>query len=500
MALFPTRHVLTHHSRTDPKSFSAAGSNEMGNKWNVGVRTYPVFAEYANDSTIDRTDGVSDTGVTMRAFLPLNEGDRAAVLHYQGPATVVDTRVTCVRPIIDNLHVLNGTGRRAIPVLNGTASIPPELIRSNSSRLYEFKGSNFSCEISQGFLESNKYHSSDWNFTLCQMQQAPGVLLPEFLENSRSGFSSLSSPPSYLAMNYSGVFPINETALENATYSDSDQAQNYDHALSNITSYLRNIFEDDTPGLTHENRSEWLDVYRNDGTYNAKSAMLSFSLCFSAFESEAYDITASAMGTYVQPSFIWNPETLRFEFAEVRNQLGASLPPITTQRDILSFEALNWEEARLDNVTYLSKTDTYDAIRLGGRESNQSRTIQFLRSADDTGYSIVADISIIGLGLEVLQSGGTISKAVQSMLMTAVASRYYRYIFVEGPNSYNQTLYVEALVPGGDDRLANKPAGATLPFVLVMTTLTIHCATVIFIIVWFYRGSLTPLHLPNSSG
>ena len=61
---------------------------------------YPMFAEYAENPFLG--EGVVDTGMTIRALLPLpSEQLRSLVRNYTGPATVFDSRVACIRPSVN---------------------------------------------------------------------------------------------------------------------------------------------------------------------------------------------------------------------------------------------------------------------------------------------------------------------------------------------------------------------------------------------------------------
>ncbi|KAK7734629.1 hypothetical protein SLS57_000326 [Botryosphaeria dothidea] len=68
------------------------------NYWLASPQEYPAFAEFSEPAEIT-SPAVDDTGPSIRAFLPLGlEKHRTALAHYSGPASVLDTRVACVRP------------------------------------------------------------------------------------------------------------------------------------------------------------------------------------------------------------------------------------------------------------------------------------------------------------------------------------------------------------------------------------------------------------------
>ncbi|TXB97465.1 hypothetical protein FocTR4_00011038 [Fusarium oxysporum f. sp. cubense] len=66
--------------------------------------SYPAFAEYTEPAS--PRDGITDTGLSMRAFLPIDpRSSREALVSYNGMATVMDTRVACMRPTFANVTV-----------------------------------------------------------------------------------------------------------------------------------------------------------------------------------------------------------------------------------------------------------------------------------------------------------------------------------------------------------------------------------------------------------
>ncbi|KAK0108540.1 Mitochondrial outer membrane protein iml2 [Cadophora gregata] len=61
--------------------------------------TYTAFADYAVKQNVVPRSRVSDTGVSLRALLPIPQKEnRVSLQEYQGSATVLDTRVVCVSP------------------------------------------------------------------------------------------------------------------------------------------------------------------------------------------------------------------------------------------------------------------------------------------------------------------------------------------------------------------------------------------------------------------
>jgi len=88
---------------------------------------FPAFAEYAEPAPAGAADGVRDTGPSKRAFLPIPaQAQREATLSYEGMATVLDTRVVCMRPKIEGLRIFPPTTKGHF--INGTISTDEKVL------------------------------------------------------------------------------------------------------------------------------------------------------------------------------------------------------------------------------------------------------------------------------------------------------------------------------------------------------------------------------------
>ncbi|KAF3229909.1 Mitochondrial outer membrane protein iml2 [Orbilia oligospora] len=98
---------------------------------------WPAFAELSGPPLVQ--EGVSDTGKNVRAFLPFATVEsRQSVRSYDGKAVLVDTRVTCQRPVLDDLimYTLSSEGEWDMifqPVLKGTVAPTVDTPRFNAS-------------------------------------------------------------------------------------------------------------------------------------------------------------------------------------------------------------------------------------------------------------------------------------------------------------------------------------------------------------------------------
>lgn len=463
-------------------------------KWNVGVRQYPAFAEYADGKVKNGSSGVSDTGLTLRAFLPIDgQGNRSSIHVYNGPATVIDSRVVCVRPNITNLTAYLAPFQLSrdfpSPILSGNISIPLNLLQEvSASRLSPLlePSEEFNCSISHGIAPQNeetKYHPSDWDLSICQLDQRGYYLrdawmsLDEPLVYVDSMTTSFMIPgPAYLLVNFSSHAKFAYTAYPKVDYS-----------------LIQNIFNDSKPGLVRQNRGDWIDVYRTNNNFTAADATLSFSLCYTASAASFLNVSASSTVPLAQPRYNYDSVGRRIRFEDVRKQMLSSLHSTIEQRGILSLQpqvlSLQPQDSEEDYQVppYLNTHDMELAFRVPQFE--YASTINLLQFYEPvTGR---ADISIGGLFLEVLREGGTAAEAVQSMLTALSASRYEDYVFLNGGNrTYPaRSDFVAVQVPGGQGQPVFLAAGPTRSYILVMAAIVVHSLVTIFVIVWFCKGT-----------
>jgi len=94
-------------TRNNSFQFAVTSTQYQGHDHDYGTEVpavYPTFAEYSK--LYDAVEGVHDTGTTIRAFIPVFPQARREVLKsYTGMATIIDTRVVCMRPMVDELNI-----------------------------------------------------------------------------------------------------------------------------------------------------------------------------------------------------------------------------------------------------------------------------------------------------------------------------------------------------------------------------------------------------------
>lgn len=452
-------------------------------KWNVGVRQYPIFAEYAEPVLTNGSSGISDTGLTLRAFLPIDsQGNRSSVHKYIGSATVVDSRVVCIQPNItisgvEMTEYGKSTGSASLSVL-GNVSVPIDLQEeATSSRVRLMPSRKYNCSTSPIISASDvshKYHPKDWDLSVCQLGHASGYLEDAWTRMERNNEEILDDGTSraYLLVNFSRT-----PADVHVTTSDGKLGM------------LERIFNGTYTAVQNPDRGDWTDVYLTGHGNPADRGILSFSLCLPALETRYMNVLASSPAPLAQPRYRFESGDRRVRFDDVRKQMLSSQFNTAEQRGILSLQPQTWENASLQNPPYLGKLDLSNALVINPYEDQGNATANLLQPYErPTGH---ADISVGGLPLEILRKGGTTAEALQSMLTALLASRYQDYVFEgEGSSkgSASRADFVMVQIPGGMVRAANGAAGATRSYTLVMTAIAVHVFIVTVVVIWFCKG------------
>ena len=445
----------------------------------------------------DGSSGLSDTGLTMRALLPISAQENRSSIHkYEGFSQVFDTRVVCVRPNITNLEVYFNY---SLPVLHGYMSIPLDLREiAAASRLYGYESDEFYCQVSTSAApnsQGSRYHQSDWKMTVCQFGIGAGYLQDAFLEVDaleKGHVNRTYLQKSYLLMNFTGDLLSPTSAITEFT---SDPQVNRAH--------LGRLFNDSIPGLVRQNRADWVDLYPTNGNYTpAEIGMkLSFSLCFPAFVARPFNISASSSVPLVEPRYRYDSKSGRVNFGNVRRQMLTSSGSLE-DRGVLSLASKNWSTHFQHPSAYADRSYSYfhwmDVESLLLMEDAGGAPTIHLADRMDPSFAR-ADISIGGLLLDILRSNGTTAEAVQSMLMVALESRYQDYFFSVGETaatdqshfSSQRADFISVQIPGGQGRTANHAAGATQSYVLIMSSVFIHSFIVYNITAWYLGGMLS---------
>lgn len=358
------------------------------------------------------------------------------------------------------------------PIIRGTVSIPEDLrfglthleTTRSGPQLVAQKPGLFACQISAG---ANKYQLSDWNLTICNLNKTSsggiGTLLPYFEE---------SEDPSPLS--------TNAFLLVNSTGDSS--------LLSGFNGTMKT-----SPRIQNNKTLEWIDISQDSTTTEQLDVHLSLSLCLPSFVAWPFNITATTRDPLDEPTYLYDTERNQVRFDQLRNQLSRSYIMTNLEdRRVLSLakeSLLNGPEPGTSSFlagNFFHKISTIDPY-------NNHQTIHLQQKIDP--FYAHADRSIGGLGQQILQDGGSVAEAMQSMLMGLVFAAYQEYYFYDVPEGdvSSETAFrrdfVPVQVPGGDGKAAIYPAGATRSYMYVMLCIMLHCLVVSFVVMAFISGT-----------
>lgn len=144
---------------------------------------HPTFAEYSEPPFVQ--DGVDDTGLTLRAFLPFPTAqDRQTIRTYGGKTTVLDARVTYQIPILSNETIQVPDSETILLEGSFQASrVTPRLQNSIVDIDYRPSGSLFRYTYNEsvpfqclaptngigGYSLANSSQINRWRLTICQL-------------------------------------------------------------------------------------------------------------------------------------------------------------------------------------------------------------------------------------------------------------------------------------------------------------------------------------------
>lgn len=398
--------------------------------WTKGAAFYPTFAEYSEPPVVQ--DGTVDTGVTLRAFLPYAAAeDRQNTHTFKGNTTVLDARVTCQRPYLETerLTELSGGGPLRVTGAVRASRYTPRLgnltvsVGSND----EDRGCPVTYDEAVRFLcvapTRNATSEGQWRMSMCQLGESSnsqplvaGGLISEFKE----GIEIPDKTTLEGCLASSNLAPAYGTAylMLNLTRGDADR-------WSQVT---------ESGGRSPEQysvRGEWLDLILADG-----DLVVSMTLCYSSFDNVnmPVSIKSDRNRTETQPSYDFT--TSRYDWLALRSQYGQyrSSQDVVT-RGLLSLDkAPSWLARSTNQEPYLRDYSNLAGPTGAGNSGNWTAVMWYadpaLMVASSTSGAadyrwLIPDVRHIGLFQEILQTGGSIAFAMQSLITLLSSMTYY---------------------------------------------------------------------------
>lgn len=383
-----------------------------GTVWTKKPPFYPTFAEY-HEAPSDAPEDRSDTGLTLRAFLPVpGQEARSSLRTFSGLATVLDSRVQCVRPqlTLEKGHFASGTLG-----LNGSISA------------FGSQSTNFSCVLPQPLSESNT--SDEWQIAITYLSTFSNASTAPV----RSEFRPLTSPSQY------GM----EFVVVNVT-------------AGSIPDWLQ-VFGDDggefgdfgaagAAPVLYSNRQEWLDLLF---TKNA-SLIMSVSLCYASYDTIDLAVQVSSGSNRTEPVPRYNSMKRSYDYSNIRSQLGqindGEQMQSLDKRGVLSLLKRNsWEPGLADDANSSWLQAAVGLSLVGDPVDTQFLDTTTLTVASNitayfysaTEYSkqdweaiprLSPDPSMTALFQQILKTQGGIAFAIQSILTVFTSMSYYDQI------------------------------------------------------------------------
>ncbi|KAF8245389.1 hypothetical protein K440DRAFT_662846 [Wilcoxina mikolae CBS 423.85] len=410
-------------------------SNRKDYYWMLKPPRYPAFAEYSTNHTLE--DGVSDTGSTLRAFLPLATSAERTRLHsYSGDATVFDSRVVCMPPNFTSV-MAEGNGNEQgydgfdIIRLVGRFGLIKKLPEGVWIRhKWPPEGYPFNCSASLPLAtEEQQDITPQIPLTLCLWHAGQNGGLTSELQSSSGGWT-------YIVINTTGSRAGWYSLLKS----------------QNVTNWY------------FTERDEWMECHPTNNT----EYKLSVSLCTADFSTATFPIHAISSSPRTEPEIDWDFSRNSFSTISIRQQLIKNSTDTTDSRGLLTLDVQakhSWKEMKkvIQNFTQ----ETYGAGHDWAATTNVTAmmcTHCYDSPVHSSGTKWV-NPSHVSLFQDILRTTGRPALAIQAHFTTMVQMVYYDRL----PTNQNFSLvvmdeFVQVTLP-------NSFRGFTTVFVLVVVHL-----------------------------
>ncbi|KAI3321479.1 hypothetical protein HD806DRAFT_502678 [Xylariaceae sp. AK1471] len=488
-----------HYNVSNVTNVLQSGVIQREGTWTHKAPYYPTFAEYSEPPYVG--DGVSDTGVTLRAFLPFDTSQTRENLHsYAGNATVLDARVTCQIPHFDTATIQVPYNLSNLASFQGSVSASRHTPRLGNATVQLGHKNPYNSSVAFSCLTSltdDQTVSGEWRLSLCQLFEGgnyggtfttySGGLVSEFKDlnawyaNPRD---SNTYGTAYLILNTTlGSGELWERALVSGQPGEKETAGYYP--------------------VAYQERGEWMDF-----VYSKGDVVLSATLCYAAFDTAdiPVHITSRSNRTESDNNPIFNVESAAYTFDGLRHQMGQDKSLSLDHRGILELKRQPWVTTPGENVAGINATWDRD-----GSETSLVSTEPFIRAFADLGvgpnieggnagnisgilrslpasascdlmpfgetYCVNVDPMHIWLVQEILRTGGSMAFALQTMITLLSGMAYYDQIGqFDKVAEIRESLYEVADVPVGHLGLS-----------IVIVTMLLHIIVSTIILFLFLR-------------
>jgi hypothetical protein len=465
--------------------------------WSLKPQSYPAFAEYTEDPVV--SDGISDTGLTLRAFLPYADPTRRQQLHsYSGQTTVLDARVTCQVPQFENFSmnyqggflVMVGFVRATLstPRLGNETLFPDP---TNTSIWIRNASTPFACIVPLS-NSSTEGVPDQWRTSVCQLANdgrdddgIAGGLVSEFRDYS--------------------------TWLEEASNYENSTNFGTAYLVLNVSSGPNLEWQNTIPGHDATPLSvpdgapdrEWLQFsLQGDLSFGA-------SLCYAAFDIAdiPVKITSTNRRNRTEPLPQFNFGSKRYTFDGVRKQYGqdenhAGDIKALEDRGLFQLEKQSWIAAPgiqppiysyiRDSASFAGPgTNTlpywsgYMFNAVDNYYSPADRTDNFNLTSFERFFAYVntgtlqPDPMHVWLFQEIVSNGGSVAYALQSQLTLIASMTYYDQLAqFDNAAAVSQSVFIETNLPA-----------AFWGWLGIVIVLSIHIFVAWLVLFWFLAAT-----------
>lgn len=429
---------------------------------------WPMFAEYSEPPA--NVDNISDTGVSLRAFLPLqSQADRSSIRNYTGKALVLDSRVTCQKPVLTDIQVdLSSELGPNFGILSGSVSPSTATPRQDTVDAVPF-----TCSFWFG----------DWS--ICELRQ--DAIVSEGGQFSGGLVSEFREFPLTPGQNKSGAAFL---------------------ILSGGANNISNL--EDQPEFAYP-------IIVNDT--NVPDVPWAVTLCYTSLDTADRWINAYSDLNRTEPTAAWEMTTAltppSINLTAVASQLdtgyaNGTSPPSVEERGIMSIQPLtNWSAPDSNQLyndgpsmviadTNLPVFIVLPFITLGLHLVDNNAILNgatppignfsaimnnFLNGEINSYIGVQPDPWLVDL-FNYFMTNRSPSIALQSIITTLAGIEYYnRLQQFDKSDPVSQVFFVDAITPGG----AYGQRRTTLPygFIAVMAFLVFHMILVFIITIRF---------------
>lgn len=435
-----------------------------GTAWTKKPPSYPTFAEY-HEAPSDAREDKSDTGLTLRAFLPLpGQEARSSLRTFSGLATVLDSRVQCLRP---QLTLEKGHYTTGALGLSGSISAAGS------------QSTNFSCVLPGPTTDTEGNSPDEWQIAMTYLGTFPNASFAPVQSEFRPLTSSQPYGMQFVVVNLTAGSPAEWLRVlgvdggEFGTFGGTSAAP-----------------------VLYSNRQEWLDLLF---TKNA-SLIMSVSLCYASYDTTDLAIQASSNSNRTEPVPRYDLVKQNYDYSSIRSQLG-QLPngqqmQSPDERGVLSISKReSWKPGLgddansswlLDAVALTLVGAPVDTLGLESATSTAENITAYLYSATDISMGVWAgeprlntDPSMTALFQQLLRDQRGIASAIQSLLTVFTSMSYYDQL--QQFNNANDITTTSFIV-------VSKPASVR-GIIAVTIVASVHLLLVAYIIYQFMFSS-----------